>query len=301
MKRLLALICLLGAGLVPGFAQGEDALPFTAIQKNPVTLGMGGAGFASVDSPAWSSFSNTAMVPFSPVKFDAALSYARWAPDAAKTDNFAAGVSFRPIERLGVSIGYAYNKAPEFKDLEGSFTPYDMHAAVGVGFKVGERVALGLSGAWAQSTIDDESYSALSGSASIFVRAAPWLDLAAGIYTIGEKVTGITGKDFSQPTVARLGGTCKASIWESSSLKGNLDVEYYFSDEWASALGVQYDYKEMVFVRGGYRFASEDCVIPSFLSFGAGFRWAGLSFDISYLTASDTLGNSVMLGLGYRF
>ena len=34
---------------------------------------------------------------------------------------------------------------------------------------------------------------------------------------------------------------------------------------------------------------------------GAGFAWHGISLDVSYLTASETIGGSWMAGLGYRF
>ena len=67
------------------------------------------------------------------------------------------------------------------------------------------------------------------------------------------------------------------------------------------ALGLNAGIGGIGFVRGGYRLASANAAIPSGLGLGAGLAWHGISLDVSFVTASETVGGSWMAGLGYRF
>lgn len=44
-----------------------------------------------------------------------------------------------------------------------------------------------------------------------------------------------------------------------------------------------------------------EAALPQFVSLGLGFKFAGVSLDCTYLLASKTLSNTMILGLGYSF
>lgn len=67
------------------------------------------------------------------------------------------------------------------------------------------------------------------------------------------------------------------------------------------AAGAQYALKDMVFFRAGYHLGSSETAIPPYLSLGLGFHFRGIRLDVSFLTASETLGNTLAFGLGYVF
>ena len=85
----------------------------------------------------------------------------------------------------------------------------------------------------------------------------------------------------------------------------SLDADYYFALGFAAALGVEYSYADMAFVRAGYNMGGE-AVLPSFASIGAGVKFAGVELNLAYLLGFSTLHsvaakNTLSIGLGYSF
>ena len=42
-------------------------------------------------------------------------------------------------------------------------------------------------------------------------------------------------------------------------------------------------------------------ILPTYASLGLGLQYAGIHLDVTFLTASKTLGNTLLFGLGYAF
>jgi len=57
----------------------------------------------------------------------------------------------------------------------------------------------------------------------------------------------------------------------------------------------------MVFVRAGYHLGTDKAPLPSFATVGAGFKYAGFSLNVAYLTANNIIGNTLTFGLGVTF
>jgi len=57
----------------------------------------------------------------------------------------------------------------------------------------------------------------------------------------------------------------------------------------------------MVFVRAGYHLGTDKAPLPSFATVGAGFKYAGFSLNVAYLTANNIIGNTLTFGLGVSF
>ena len=69
----------------------------------------------------------------------------------------------------------------------------------------------------------------------------------------------------------------------------------------AGAIGAEYAFNDLLFLRVGYRVAGESAVIPSHLALGLGLQFQGFRADVSYLAASPILGNTLTIGIAFRF
>ena len=297
MKKTFVILLGLLSGVSSLFAQGE-ALTFTRIDRNPVTSAFAGAGSASMAGVAWSAFSNASVLPFYDGTLDASVSYQNWAPGLWKAMHVNAGVAYKVSPSLGVSVGYALQKGAE---LEG-FKPADQVIALGLAYGLGEKWALGVNGRYAmQQLTGSVRYAGFSGDAFVAFRPSGALRLTAGVSTLGTSVAAASGASFRQPASAKVAADWVLALGEKHAFEVVADGDYFFSGNYAAAAGLQYAWNGMVFLRGGYRYASEGCVIPTHAALGAGFKLAGFRVDVSWLTASEALGNTLCVGLGYGF
>ncbi len=126
--------------------------------------------------------------------------------------------------------------------------------------------------------------------------------LSAGlsVNNVGGKVN-YGGEDYDQPMLACAGVAYRIGNPESSSVTPSVEADVLFKGGLMAGLGVEYSYKSMLFARGGFHYGDKEKAVPTYASLGLGVRFLGISLDVAYLTASDILGNSISLGLGYRF
>ncbi|MBR5403468.1 MAG: hypothetical protein IK113_04525 [Bacteroidales bacterium] len=274
------------------------------ILARPVALesaGMAGAGSAvSSFSGAFASFSNPAVLPFAVKKMDAAVSYGLWAPafSLSKGNNFSGAVAFRASESFVLNAGAAFQLHPE-QDFGtyGKYSPKDLMVSLGAALSIGEYVSVAVSGRLVnQSFLADYSISgvAFTGMAQFHKDG---LDIAAGVANFGPGVKAEDGSVSALPASARLA----ASYALPFGLGFAADADYYFSGKFGVSGGAYYSFKDMVFARVGYRFATEGAPLPSHLSVGIGGRFRGFTLDIAYLTLNPQIGNSLSVALGYRF
>ena len=307
MKRILSLTISALAASFSLFAQGTDALPFTRIDRSPVLSGTAGAAITSSGDLAWTAFRNASVIPFASSKMDVAAGFQLWAPQTAKSTNLQAGAAYRFTDKMGLSLGVAYQRGLSYEPVDdngaasGSYTPSDLVAALGFGIGFGEHFSLGVNARLARQALSPkDSFTGFSGDVMLLYSPLEALRLTAGVSTLGNSITSATRKAFPQPAHALVGAGYELGFG-TSKLDAHLSGEYYFSGNFGVAAGLQYSWNDMVFVRAGYRFASEYCVIPSHLALGIGAKFAGVHIDLSYLTTSKALGNTLNIGLGYSF
>ena len=207
-----------------------------------------------------------------------------------------------------MSLGYALNNGEAYEVLDyngqvsGEFSPKDHVIALGAGIGLGESFSIGVNARYAMQKLSPEdSFKGVSGDVFVAYQINPDFRVTAGVSTLGTSITASNRKKFSQPASAQVAVDWGTRFAKVHSLHVMADGAYYFSGNFGVAAGLQYSWNDMVFVRGGYRFASEFCVIPSHLALGIGAKFAGVHIDLSYLTASKALGNTLNIGLGYSF
>ena len=287
---------------------GGEVLPFIRIDRNPASAAMGFAGAASTSDIAYAAFGNSAVIPFAGSKFGAAVSYQNWAPDGVKSNNINAGAAFKLADYLGFSLGFAYQAGETYSETsdisgasDGTFTPNDFVINGGMGVKITEFLSVGMNLRYArQSLASDTAYSSFGGDLLIYCTPVRGLGLAAGVVSLGTPVKSEDHKTYDIPTSAKVAGDYRAEF-SVHSLKAGLDLDYFFSGKFCAAAGVQYGFKDMLFVCAGYHLGSDDAVLPSFATVGAGVKFAGVRLDLAFITANDVIGNTVSVGLSYSF
>ena len=282
-------------------AQGSvEAMGGLRIDRNPAGFALAGAGSSSTAfNMAYAAFSNPAASAFVPKRVEAAVSYASWAPSYLTSRNFAAGVTGRPVESLSLSVGFARQGYDPLAE-GASFAPSDLLLGAGAGFAFSSSWSAGLTVNYMkQSLLEDYSLTGLGVSVLVQYHASDF-NVAAGIVDLGGKVQSESGSSYSLPTSLKLAADYTLTFGKHS-LQLALDGDYFFSGNYAAALGLDLNLGGIGHFRSGYRFASPFAVLPSGLGLGAGLSLYGVTLDLGYMTASKTLSGTWMAGLGYRF
>lgn len=319
-RKGIALCLVMSAGLLTGFgaagqtADNPESMGFSRVVRDPASAGLAFSGKASPANVAWASFNNAALVPMFGGKLDAELSYQGWAPSSpTKSSPISVGVAYN-FGKVGVSlggsyIGYAaYDIYDEGGNMTGSYSPTDMQINAGVGFLLGKSVSAGVNARYLSSRFSaaaEDAYSSFG--VDVFVAGAVAMsgsvfNYTVGVANLGSGIKDASGKSYPLPTSVSGAVSFRAELAPKNFLRANADVDYFFSSSSVSgALGVEYSYADMLFVRGGYHYATQGCVIPSFASIGIGGKLYGVKVNAAYLLANEVIGGTLCLGIGYTF
>lgn len=289
-------------------AQGTDALSFTRIDRNPVTSGFAGAGSVSHLNAAYSAFSNTSGLVMDEQGLCASLSYQLWAPGAAPSNNLAAGVSAKTSKRFALAFGFSRDMLAPYELFNsnglsaGKYTPTQTQMAIGLSFAFGQKLSLGVSARYAfERLAKDTVYDGIGADVMFGYKFSDTFRMSAGLANIGTPLVSTDKKKYNQPASAKLSVAWFMPLG-SDRIDVMSDADYYlFSGGISASLGVQYALKDFLFFRTGYRFASDKAPVPGYLSVGVGGKYKFFTLDVSYLTLSKVLGNTLSVGLGYSF
>lgn len=299
--RIIILVAVFALFSLNLMAQQQEVLTFTRIERNPRAAGLAGAGAASVGSTAYASFVNSAIIPFSNNTADFAAGYQYWAPSLGAAHAINLAGAYR-IGNIGLSLGGVYQM--EQKDFDG-FRPAEIQIGAGFGARILPWLGLGLNARYVQENMfQGHSQNGFGLDAMAFFAPLWGLTLTAGVANIGSSVKSNAGGSYPQPTSIAAAAAYYLILGAGSkhSIEFMLDENFYIHSRTnAVSFGMEYSYDRIAFARVGYRIASENAAYPSHLSLGLGVQYAGFRLDVSYLTLSDIIGNSVAVGLGYRF
>lgn len=302
VKRLFLLATLFVAVSARMAAQdgGRVALPFSRIDRSPRTSAFAGAGMASLtDVGAFQAFRGAAALPFQQGMFDAGIGIQMWEPsnEVDKTTNFQGGVALH-IGSFGVALGGAYQSGV----AAGKFTPSDRLVGLGLAYGIGKRFSLGVNARYAaQSLSKDITIKGFSADLTLLALITKELSATVGVSTLGTQVKGSDDTPYTQPSYALAALAWRHGFGESHAVEMVLDGEYNFDGSLAGALGAEYAFRSLLYVRAGYRLAGKTAILPSHLALGIGVHYSGFKADISFLTASALLKNTINFGIGYSF
>lgn len=276
----------------------KNCFSFAGVSHDPVSAGLGFAGAASVNTPAWSAFNSPAAMSLSDKKLDVAASFQNWAPDGVKSTNIAAGASFK-IAKFGIAAGFARNGGEKY-DIAGTFTPSDLQAGAALSYAITDWLSAGVNAKFFSSELSDDDK--FTGFGADVQAQAVFGDFRAalGVTNVGSSMKSASGEKFSVPSSVLAAGDWRGEFGKNG-IEAMVDLNYYFSGSFTAAAGVQYDFRDMVFVRAGYHYGAKDAFLPSFATVGAGVKFFGVSVNAAYLLGNDVLKNTLTVGLGYSF
>lgn len=302
-----AAVAVLAAFLsVDASAQESVAMAFGRVSHDPVSMALGGAGTASTTNIAYASYRNSAAIPYYDGKLDVAAGYQMW--QASETGNVSAAGAWNIGGKFGVSAGFTYGMCTAYDiydasgSVSGSFTPSEMQANVGLGWKFMPWLSVGANVKYLTNTLaEGAGYGAVSSDIFLMSRL-DGLSLALGVSSLGTSIESASGDKFQLPASLTFGAGYLAEFADVHRVELLLDADWYFAGALSAVLGAEYCWDDMVSVRAGYRYGGKS-VIPSHASVGSGVKLFGISLDLAYLIASgdSPLQNTLTFGLGYTF
>ncbi|MBE6239263.1 MAG: PorV/PorQ family protein [Bacteroidales bacterium] len=305
MKRIIIHLTVVFMFLSPVISNAQ-ALPFTAVDYDAVTLAKGGVSLTETSTVANAAFANPAAIVFYDDMLDASLAYTMWQPDFSNTSVASAGAALKIGKNIGVALGFSKGSCPEYETVDGSgaetgsFKPGNLQLGLGVAYKIIPFLSVGANIGYAVENLAPEmSYGALNADVYAMLKLGS-LKAAVGVSELGGKVTSQSGASFSLPTSANVGIGYDLELSDTHAVNLNADAAYYLMGDIAAAAGVSYTYSKMVTARAGYRYGGSS-VIPSFASAGIGIRLFGAKLDFAYLFASDVMKNTMSISIGYSF
>lgn len=291
-KTILILISVLAS-----ISLGAQSLSFLQFPYNPRTAAMGGAG-AALSADAFSSMSNPAAAALSDKSMAVSASYGQW---KASESNLIGFGGFYHFGKMAIGLEARYNGLPAYetfstvgKDL-GQYSPKELAAGANFSYEVIDGLSIGATARFLQSDLYESAKGTGFGIDLGAQYAAGGLRAGAAVCNLGTEVDYGTSK-VSMPALAKAG--VSYSIY---GVTGVFEADYVFSGSLMAAIGAEYSLKDILFVRAGYHYGSGDDAIPSHVSLGLGVRYAGVSLDAAYLTASEQIGGALSIGIGYTF
>ena len=294
-------------------AESSAALPFTAIQRDPVSAAMGGTLLGSAASgaaSAWYSFSNPAALPYSQERFSVGLAYQLWQPSSSNNLCLGAGVNIK--DKFGVSAGLALGLNPGIASVDDSgnvgktFKPTDLQANIGFSYRFVSFLSLGVNARYAMSELSSEyRLSALLFDASLMASLGDF-QLTAGVSNLGTRASygKSSGLSVSYPVPSSLDLALSWSrvFGEDHKLALAADGRWYFSGFGiAASAGASYCWKDMLSFRAGYHYGAR--MDADYASLGAGVKFYGVALDFTILLAgsSNPVANTIAVGASYSF
>lgn len=296
MKKIL--LTSLVAALLPValFAQSSPALPFVRIDRNPITSAMGGA-------EGTSALYNPAAVPFK--GGDILASYQMWAPGGAKSSNINILGGIKIGKRIGINILGAYQSGQAYTTYDNTgkagseFVPSDLMAGAGFGFAITDFLSVGANVKYAKSTLTSTAgYGSVAGDLFVMFYKNGF-GVTGGVASLGMPVKS-GEQSYSLPASGKV-AVSYDKAFGTSAIAVAADADVFFTGGLGMALGFQYAWNDMVFVRAGFHVGTTGAPLPTYASLGLGVKFIGIHLDASWITANDILGNTLNIGLGYAF
>lgn len=295
MKRFLLILT---TAIAPLYLHAQSVASLN-INPDPVAASLANTGIArQADANAMNN--NFAAAALSTKTMAVAASYGIWQPKATKT-NVISAAGFYRIQRFAFGVQFKHFAFPTYSIVSmdgryrGEFGPKDMAVALGVSYRLAESLSLGANLRFVSSSLtEDAKASAFGADIALKYERNGW-QAGFSVCNLGTPVT-YGGDRYTQPAMVRGGGA-----FSTGSFTASIEVDYLFSGALMAGLGVEYTIVDIVSLRGGFHYGDAAKAVPTYASLGMGVKFADVHIDAAFLTASQTLGNTLMVGLGYSF
>ena len=295
MRKILFSIALL-LGAVAAQAQ---SLPFLLTPTDARTAAMAGAS-AALPGGSFAPDNSMAAAALDSRTAAFAAGYNLWAPKTAKMGIASLGGWYR-TGRLAIGLDGRYCIEQPYDIVSGvgktvgSYTPKEFSAALGFAYRIADPFSIGLTARFISSNLADKAAGTAVGADITALYSAAGFSAALGVSNLGTAIR-YGNATYAQPAYARLGAAYTVSGFTASA-----EVDYLFSGALMAGLGLEYTLADIVSLRGGFHYGDAAKALPTYASLGLGLQYAGFRLDVAFLTASQSLGNTLLFGLGYSF
>jgi len=327
MKKItiiVALHCFLSFTLIAQNGINSGAANFLDINPSPASVSLGGVGTA-VQSGIFSSLNNPALAVFEKGIGGIGYSYTPWMKQYDAKTLHSAALSWKIGDKGRISGGFrhfSHQNGTHISDANGnitdSFSPKEWSAEVGYSMSLSANFSAGLTARWINSNMG--SYDALKRGGTLAVdlgvlyhtNIASMSDskLSFGLMAsnLGGKISySENGAENDLPSKIKVGGSLDVFLSEEHSVLLAIDAGYRLLPSDISSietgLGVQYAFKNMIMIRGGYHIGDKEKSYGSYASIGLGVDIFDIKCDFSYLLASkpSVLNNIWQIAIGFNF
>ena len=329
MKKIFyPIISAAAAVLLSSAAAQAQTASFLDVNPDPVAMSMAGTGTVMEATP-FAMWNNIAATALDDRTLQVGAAYSLWQP--SYTSNHVAAVTgYGRVARfmtVSASVKYFSHKPYDVTDgvtgaVTGSFTPMDLQAGVGLGFRILPILSLGANVNYVYSDIGGPKKGGAVSADFGALLDLRFLRVGLTFANIGSKLDYGGAAAYGLPanvklgvgTIQRFGPEDKHAVAVTSESGMVFEQKAFFT-----GLSAQYEYNDFVRVGLGYHYGNQDKqVTGSYASFGAGIKFLGISVNAAYILgfkqASDIsspveslynlsapISNTFSVGIGYEF
>lgn len=283
-----------------------QTMPSLMLNQDPAAIARGMSGVAS-EAGGYALQNNVAAMSLSENKLASRIGIALWQPSYAGIKAVEAGAMYRFGDKLGFGVDLKMLKMPTYGGVtdtgsdirESAFSPSEMNLAFGASYAILDFLSAGVTLRYAGSSLAPEAKATVFGADLGLYYKKDAIRAGLSLNNLGTKVK-YSEAAYSQPSLVKA-GVAYALSFGTSVLDFSAEADVIFSGGIMAGAGCEYSFKDMVFARAGYHYGDSVNAIPSYASAGLGLKLFGVGLDFAYIFASEVMGNSMCLSLGYSF
>ena len=287
LKNIILLLFILS-----GFNVKAQVVPSTGFETDARTVGFGGAGVA-LDANAFSLYRNTAAISFadSTRKMAASYGYNSLFNDAQM---HTLGGYYRLNRNHAFAGGVRYYAADKIRNTEDGLTyttvkPYDLLIDLAYARRVTNNLSLSANFRYIFSKLNEgkgiENGNSLALDLGLHYRKDAYT-IAVSAHNLGMLID-YGSDEYRMPANVKLGGAYRYTPIEDHQITGSIEGRYNFlpSDYtfFSGGVGLEYMFRKMVAVRGGYHLATENRSTGNYGSVGCGVYIGPIVADFAYM------------------
>lgn len=290
MKRLSLLLVFLGSIALSTYGQEQTMINMTT---EPRSMAMGGVT-TTIISSSNTLFNNPSLVSFADAPFQIAASYSA----TKSADYYSLSTYYQFLSGGAIQAGWRNSSTTDVKQM--SFN-------LAYSRPIARIFSIGLSGRYSRYVVgSEETRNALALDLSSSCR----IPFGQSSLLVGAKLNNLGALLFQSesallPIQLTAGLGFNLVFNDSHSMLFAGDVGYCFNELKGTqvALGVEYEFMQLLQLRGGYHFGEQGTIYPSYASVGAGISFLFFRVEFSYLIASKStpLHNLYCLNVGLKF
>jgi hypothetical protein len=230
--------------------------------------------------------------------FEVLFQHNEWISDF-RQEYVGAGTRFGR-HAVGGSFSGFYVNDIDGRDENGTptlaFGVYDAVVTASYAFALNDRMALGGSGKYIVSSIDDHSEFAFAADLGAQYQLTPELRIGGAVTNMGSGLTFVREQD-DLPTAVQVGGSYMVpGEIGSGSLLLALDLRKARGDDSHALFGAEYDYRGVAQAQVGYGTGYDNQGI----NFGAGATVSGWQLNYAIVPFDMDLGSTHRFSIGFR-